>query len=291
MYKILLAFLALVVLACSPARGQTDTTRPLPVDTSYAADSGYVADSTMAVDTTYHDSTEWVDEYEEESDYHKDGDELLNEEVDYDFSSDFGPNEENYFHSFYGIGLVAGPSDTGVHLNYGVSYLTVGGLRYKRKLSGMFAVCLEIGGRYGEFNISQPHRNYFLDTTFWHKSSVNHRREKMTSYGLDAGGALRINFDPKRGNYMGRYLDLGANGSFVLTRTYITVDDLPEARLRSKFTGFPYINPFQYELTGKLGFNVLALFVRYRMSNFFKEQYHFPEFARIVVGLELNIPQ
>jgi hypothetical protein len=271
MHKILFA-LGFAMLAF-PAFGQvTDSTE-------HKADTGYYNTDSTHIDSLVSD---------EEPPYERAGEELMNEEVEYDFSSNYGPNQKNFMQGFTYYGFVVGPSDTGVTLNYGLSYNGIVGWRYKRKLSGLFALVGDMGFGLGDFNISQPHKNYFLDTTFWGVNDISHRKEKVGYYAIDLSGYLRINFDPKRGNWLGRYIDLGANGSYIFASKYVAVDDRKDARLKSRFTRFPYVSPLQYDLTAKLGTNILAVVVKYRMSDFFRGQYRFPEFARFSIGLELS---
>jgi hypothetical protein len=257
------AFIALFLLLSNAAKAQIDTV-------------GYEEeDSILTVDTTAYTYTE-------------EGEVLLEEAVDYDFHSEYGPNGKNFFQGYSGFAFMVGPSDTGVAINYGLSSEQFLGWRYKRRLSGMFSLVGDMGFRAAQFNISQPKGNYFLDTTFWHRSGVEHRKEKIGYYSLDLGAFVRINFDPRRGDNIGRYLDLGATGSYLFSNRYVTIDEQREARVKTRFTRFPYMNPLQYELTGKLGFNIIAIVAKCRMTDIFKPQYNFPEFPRYLIGLEIS---
>jgi hypothetical protein len=243
------------------------------IDTISAEEADSVFD--VEVDTSSYDY-----DYENET--------LLDEPVNYDFKKDYGPNGKNYFQGYSSFAFMAGPSDTGVGINYGLSNEGAFGWRYKRRLTGMFSLVGDLGFRTAQFNISQPKKNYFLDTTFWHRSAVEHKKERLGYFSIDLGGFIRINFDPRRGDYLGHYLDLGATGSYLFSNRYITLDDQRNARVKTRFTRMPYTNPFQYELTGKLGFNILALVVKYRPTDIFKPEYKFPEFSRFLIGLEIS---
>lgn len=266
MPRLQMAMLFGILLFSVRAKGQTDTAS-LPADTVKEVTEPEIGDNDSGA---------------------TDAMTVINVPVTYDFKKKYGPNEPNYVQGYTYFGVVVGPSDTGVKLNYGASNEWAIGWRYKRKLSGMFALCADFGLHSAEFNISQSAKNYFLDTTFWQQSDISHKKERFGYYSLALGGFLRVNFDPHRGDYLGHYIDLGATGSFLVSNRYVAIDERRDARVKSKFTGMPYTNPFQYDLTAKLGFNFIALVAKYRMTDIFKEQYRFPEFPRLMLGLEVN---
>ncbi len=205
-----------------------------------------------------------------------------------DTTPSFGINERNYFHFRSGIGLIVGPSGSGVEIGYGRSLEAYTGFRYKRKLSGMFSIGLEPAYKYTGFNISNKDSSTFLDNYIWGKDTL-HNRHKIGLHTASLGAFFRINFDPRRGNHMGTYLDLGAAGDYIFSNEYITRGEKRDGTLvKTKFTRNPFISRFQYYYNAKLGHNWLALTFSYRPSPVFKNSYNFPALPRYIVGIELN---
>lgn len=208
-----------------------------------------------------------------------------------DTTPSFGINEANFFHFRTGMGMIFGPEGDGVGFGFGRSLEPFIGFRYKRKLSGMFSIGLDPTYKYSAFNFNDKDKNAFLDTNFWGSGTDTfHNREKIGLHSVGLGAFIRINFDPKRGDYMGTYLDLGAGGDFIFANEYITKGELQNGTMvKTRYTRNPFISRFQYNYFARLGRNWLALTFAYRPSPIFKNSYNYPMLPKYVAGVEFNL--
>ncbi|RYD81469.1 MAG: hypothetical protein EOP53_06280 [Sphingobacteriales bacterium] len=202
-----------------------------------------------------------------------------------------GKNEPNYTHTFIGLGMLLGKAEEGMDIGYGRSLQFMSGMRYKRKLSGMFALGLEPAYKYTGINFNKKEANTFLDTTFWGKGTdTTHHLEKLGLHTASLGGFLRINFDPKRGNTIGTFLDLGVAGDYIFANNYTTKGELANGTfVKTRFTRNDFISRFQYNYFARFGYNWLAVKCSYRPSPLFKSSYNFPDAPKFVAGVEMSL--
>lgn len=214
---------------------------------------------------------------------------LLNQEVDSNKMENkvFGANQRNFIGYSIGLGPILGRTDETVQIAYGRSVQFASGIFYKRKLSRVFAIGGTFNYTYSVFAL-QKNKAHFTDSFFW-DSAKTHMTEKFGIHGLQAGIFLRINFDPGRGNKIGNYLDLGAEGGIVANADYVTKDKLKNDMLvKTKYSNLIYNNLLQEYVYAKFGSGILGLSLHYRISDFFKSEYNIPEFPPFVLRLELS---
>lgn len=200
----------------------------------------------------------------------------------------FGANQKHYFHLFLGTGFIAGNSEGDIAVRYRNSIEFISGFKYKLKLNRFLSVGADIGYRYTKFAISQRDIIDFPDTILVTGRNT-HESEKFGFHALPLGVFLRFNFDPRRGNTTGHYLELGGTGDWVFSKEYVVDDVLDDkTKRKTRFTGLPFVNPLQYHASAKIGMRWLALGVRYRFSEYFKTSYNYPQLPRFSVTAEIN---
>jgi hypothetical protein len=202
----------------------------------------------------------------------------------------FGPNLKNFLHFYLGYGFVAGPSEKGATINYGSSDRFIFGLRYKRKTGGVYSFGFDLNYHFTSFNLKQNAAKVLPDT-------ILHKKEKFSEGALGFQLYNRINFDRKRGNYMGKFIDAGA-GIDWFSLSHITKDKLPDGSLHSTSTRkLNYVNPVYYYAFLKLGLNRIIFSAGYRLSDLFSDDKNilvngfpkpYPELPKLLVGIEIG---
>lgn len=197
----------------------------------------------------------------------------------------FGPNRKLFVHSYVGYGLVAGAGGSGAAVRYGFpSYEVQAGARCKRRFSQTFALNLDARYAYLRYALAQNDQKTL-------PTSAQHRAENLALHQLQAEISLRLNAG-RRGNAIGRYLDLLAWGSWAAATRHET-DDEPAPGIGSVETieaGLPYLRRFGGGVGARLGSDRYAVVARCRLSSVFVDDYAaWPELPRWILGLEIGL--
>lgn len=195
---------------------------------------------------------------------------------------DFGMNRKHYTHSYIGLNFAAGePELPGAGIRYARSRTIEYGYRYKRRLSNNFSFGGEIIARRYAFHVKQSDDKIVPD-------DLSRDREKLVFLDAGPGVYKRINFG-QRGNYIGRFLDIGGYATFIFhsRHVYFYQEDGIDIRVRKQ--GLKYPETFNYGPMARFGFNNIVIKASYRMSDLFKESAELPEFPRYSVGLEIGL--
>ena len=184
---------------------------------------------------------------------------ILEEEVDttkgdYLKTSSFGQNSKFYIHQYLTAGFLFRNGGDVPEKNIGSNYLEYG-IRAKFKLTKVssFLADLRYAQDYGEID-------NLLDEYKWSRYSFQY---------LELALGHRLNFNPKRGNIIGSYLDIGVYGGWVLGN-YTRVkyqNTLNNTNVITKENGHDLTSGFTYGLEARLGFNRLAISFQYRLSD------------------------
>jgi hypothetical protein len=197
----------------------------------------------------------------------------------------FGPNRRYFAHGYLGYGLLVGSAGTGAAIRYGLgsAELHAGG-RLKVRFSQILALNVDLGYAYRRYELAQN-----AEKTV--PTPALHREESLALHQLYSEASLRLNAG-RRGNSVGRYLDLLAGGSWVVASSHTTVDD-PAPGIGSVETtehGLPYLRRWTGSAGVRLGIDRYALTVRRRLTPAFAVPYaNWPELPRWAVGLELGL--
>ncbi len=219
---------------------------------------------------------------------------LMEENVDkIDFSKpNKGQNMKNYSHWFIGYAGYVGKSEgVGADINYGTSDVFSVGVRYKRKLAEFFALGAESWYSAEDFKIAQK-KDKVIPTSDLHK------KEDLRFNNISGATYMRFNFG-KRGNILGKYMDLGAYGtwSFDIRHTYtdkvVQVNKINGYRtVKTVHKRLVYTNPLNYGAIVRFGINRYVIYGTYRLSDLFDADFKTManvELPRITVGVQIGL--
>lgn len=194
-----------------------------------------------------------------------------------------GPNLKNFTHFYMGYGLIAGQSEgNGSPINYGSSNNFVLGYRYKYKICNIYSIGLDISLNTYAFNLKQDSSKTF-------PNKVIHDKEKLNLTNIGLGFYNRINYG-RRGNLIGKFIDLGAYADWTAGANNYTRDKMPNGNIvKTTITKLNYIELFNYGLMGRIGFNRYVFYGTYRLSDIFKSSYpSYSELPRITIGFQVG---
>ena len=193
-----------------------------------------------------------------------------------------GPNLKLYTHFFLGYGFVAGASEPGAKIKYGFSNDLSFGMRRKRKISALYSLGFDFFYHVTAFHLVQ-------DSTKILPNGLLHDKEKFKFNMFSLGFYNRFNFDTKRGNYMGNFIDIGIAGDWNFLINAISKDQVKGGNLiKIRMSKLGYTNPMNYHLYTRIGFNRFIFTASYRMNDLFKPAYNFPELPRLTAGFEVG---
>jgi len=194
-----------------------------------------------------------------------------------------GPNRRYFGHLYAGYALALGAGQLGVKRGFGSSELQLGG-RLKRRLGPFLAFNADLRYAYLRYalapGVARPA-----------PLVAPHERETLSYHQLQGEASLRFNVGRRRGNVVGRYLDLLAYGGPALATNHTTEDDSPSGGRREVIDHQPsYLARWQGGVGARLGSNSLALVGRYRLSEALRpvETGPWPEPPRWVLGFEIG---
>ncbi len=218
---------------------------------------------------------------------------LLEEHVGKDTTEPFfGPNLKHFMHFDIGYGFVVGNSNVGSQIEYGRSSSFLFGLRYKRKINNYYSLGFSLDYYNVIYRLKQDSSKILPDKNLHDKEFL-----KTNNFNLELYN--RFNFD-RRGNYMGKYIDLGFYGNLPFSSSHQFTDDkITQNARKTKVINseLKYLNTFNYGVSGRLGFNRLVFYVNFRLSEMFKKSVGndyksgFSELPRAIVGIQLGLFQ
>ena len=191
-----------------------------------------------------------------------------------------GPNRRYFGHLYVGYALAAGPSALGVRHGAASSEMQVGG-RLKRRLGAVFAFNTDL--RYA-------YLRYGLDPNAGRPAPFGpgFDSQVLSFHQVQGEASLRLNPARRRGNTVGRYLDLLAYGGWAFATTYATEGPNPGGGKLEVVAHQPaYLARWQGGVGARLGSNSLALVGRYRLSEALRGP-GLPEPPRWLLGIEVG---
>ena len=209
---------------------------------------------------------------------------LMEEKVkDYMVLGKKGPNLKRFDYMNVGGGLIIPISDTTANILVpSSSYFTIG-YRHKTKISNFLSFGLDVNFNYSQFALRQDSRKILPDTNQYNK-------QHLDFYKFGLGGYVRFNFD-KRGNNLGKYLDLGVMADATVSAINYTKDKKDGYIIKTYKRGMKPYETINYNLIARLGFNKLAISASYRMLSMYKkeESKNGAELPPLSVGLEVAL--
>jgi hypothetical protein len=194
-----------------------------------------------------------------------------------------GPNLKNFSHFYIGYGFIAGKSEgSGSDIIYGRPGNFVLGFRYKFKVCNVYSIGFDVSFNTYTYNLKQDSAKIFPNNFLHDKEKLN-----LTNFGL--GLYNRFNYG-RRGNMVGNFIDLGAYADWTAGANNYTRDKMPNGNIvKTTISKLNYIEPFNYGVFGRIGFNRYVIFGNYRITDIFKPTYTFSELPRLTIGFQIGL--
>jgi len=207
---------------------------------------------------------------------------LLKQDVAADsVKTKFGPNRSHYRHFYVGYGLIIGePDKAGSAVNYGSNTFTIG-FRFKQKVCNLYSV---------GFNIAYTSYTYRLkqDSNKTVPNSMLHDKEHLSINTVGVGLYNRFNFG-RRGDRIGKFVDLGVHADWVFGGKHFTSDKQDNGNIiETTIKRLKYFNNYQYGAFVNIGFNRYVFTAVYRLSDLFEKSYTYSELPRLTVGIQIG---
>ncbi len=221
----------------------------------------------------------------------------VKEQIQRTFNDSSGPNGALYVHSFLGAGTIVpiNLSDSAAIKENGQSNTWFLGTRYKFKLNETFALGFDVVYAHYKYQIKQT------DSLNIFSPNKKNDSQKLNLNTIGVSPFVRINFG-HRGNTLGKYLDLFADGNYVFGSALIAKNKVNAADgnggevMRNTVRKLDYVSKLQAYVGARFGVNHFEIFGRYRASNMFKHSDNFysigvaPELPRYVIGFAILLP-
>ena len=191
-----------------------------------------------------------------------------------------GPNRRYFGHLYGGYALAAGPSALGVKYGFASSEVQLGG-RLKRRLGSLLAFNTDLRYAYLRYGLdpgaSRPD-----------PFGPGFDSQYFSYHQVQGEASLRLNPARRRGNTVGRYLDVLAYGGWAFATTYATAGPGPRGGQLETVAHRPdYLARWLGGVGLRLGSNSVALVGRYRLSEALRGA-GAPEPPRWQVGVEVG---
>jgi hypothetical protein len=207
--------------------------------------------------------------------------EIMNKRVTKEmFITKKGPNTNRYSHVFLTLATFIKTAPTQADPKYPGSLQYCLGLRTKYKISEVYALGYEIEYKLSNFEYSKGHDNLPL-----------HESDRILTHSISLGLFQRINFD-KRGNYIGKFMDMGAYAEFPFSKSNILIDHadtLLSGQQKLILSHLKYMNSLNYGVTLRFGYNRIVLVAMYRLSDIFKSAYKRVDLPKLNIGIQIGI--
>jgi hypothetical protein len=185
------------------------------------------------------------------------------------YENDFGPNRRRYNHPYVGFGVTYDIYESGFADNIVMglphrSFMFSSGYTAKLKLSRVFSLGFDYSLNAKNISVTQIGQiNQLSDANTFN-------REKFSFFNLGAAPWLRINFDKKRGDVLGKYIDLGgyANWHFAHRHRLKHKSGHWTGRSNKIQTNYKpdYVNNYEYGAVLKIGLGKVIFYNQFRLS-------------------------
>jgi len=199
-----------------------------------------------------------------------------------------GPNRATYIANIVGFGCLFGPTDSsGSNVNPQQSVYYTYGARIKTKVTEFFHYGSDFFLEYRNFNIRQNDDKVFADP-------FEHKKERYVQLTINLGLYTRFNFS-KRGNHLGKYLDLFFNGTYSPVNRYYVYDKIPSGsgarNQKQVFSKLEFANKLWGQVGLRYGISFFQFQAFYRPFNMFKntQKFPYPELPRFGLGILIDI--
>lgn len=197
---------------------------------------------------------------------------------------EYGMNRKHYRHPFTGFGFFAGGAgDPSGNIKSAKSWSFEYGVRYKRK----FNHHLSAGVDWSFSRLQYSPAAWELPSLV---GDMPLNSEKLVLVQTGLGLYQRFNWQKRRGDFIGRFIDVGVYGNWTFASRHAYSFEMSTGeKVKVKKSGLNYVNPFDYGLLARIGFGNFVLKSSYRFSDHFKSASGLEEFPRLYIGFEMGL--
>lgn len=173
------------------------------------------------------------------------------------------------------------PQNKGAEIIPGQSFNFRLGAAYKRKINQWFSLGAQIQYSNENFYLQQDSLKIVPDT-------ILNQSEWFNLQNIVTGFYLRFNFDVKRGNRYGIFLETGINHVLIAGTFHSRKNKLPSGETEHiKLSGLNYFQMNYGEVFGKIGWQNVSFVCTLRFTPVFKKSSGFPDLPSVKMGFEL----
>lgn len=206
---------------------------------------------------------------------------LIDEMVEDTILDNQGPNRQNFSHNYLSFSFpITNTENNLMKIVPIASYQFEFGMKYKRKLNSYLAFGGDFFYNRTRYKIEQDSSKVFPDTLQFDK-------QKLALNNLGADVFLRLNLG-KRGNIVGKYLDLGFYGEWIYKGKFLSKNKQDKLINTEEYINPSYLNRLNYGAKIEIGFNQFAFVGKYRMSDLFT-QTNQPLMPKFMLGLQIGV--
>ncbi len=200
-----------------------------------------------------------------------------------------GPNFRHFTHMYLGFAFYIPHEDRDeiTTINGATTAFSIG-IRYKYKINNFFAIGTGFNYTNDIFSIKQDKNKIF-------PNSVIHRKEKIRFNSIGPYAFIRFNFG-KRGNIIGRFIDIGVYYNWVFSAKHVCRDKIDNQTNKFKagkqkivLSNLDYVRDFHYGIKSRIGINRLVLTASYRLDELLNDDYYPLFLPRLNIGVEIGL--
>ena len=204
----------------------------------------------------------------------------------------FGPNDIFVHRTTSYSHLLSEGSNAVMNIDYNKSYGVSSVTKIVFNRSNYISPVLSAGVSYLNLNIKQNETQPL-------SGGMSHQRQEIRQWALPIGFLIRWNWQ-SRGFGPGMYTELGASGQWNFSNVLFQKDkndqisELGATQSKTYLNHLKYVNRYQQNLEGRVGFGIFAIAAKYRVSDFFKAHSTInngvvlPNIGKWSIGIEVN---
>lgn len=194
----------------------------------------------------------------------------------------FGPNQSYFVHGY--TSYLGHWTTNGTHELNVVPFMSNKinlGIRAKKKLTRHTALIADVSVGFSNYRFTDA-EGHLVETP-------NKIKEMARLYDVDLGAYARIGIG-KRGDYIGRFVDLGYFLSQPFSTQYVVFTENPsgyKTRQLDPSSGY-FIGNWQYGPRVHIGLNRYVFVFQYRLSDYFFTDDEMPQFPKFTAGFQIG---
>ena len=184
--------------------------------------------------------------------------------ANHDETPQWGANRTNHIQGFLGFGLYTPIAVTSIDYIFGKSWDISLGFLYKYRISNFLNVGSSFSLIYQKVSLNNDGMVKAWDNQI-------HGKAKLSNYLISTKPLIRFNLSPKRGDYLGTYIDVGCFGSLNFLPTTSFTDEQNGQEYIQKYKRDKLQRQLQYGGMAAIGRDWFRLESCYYVSDWIKE--------------------